>query len=74
MKDFKYTITVPKSGGDSHAAQTVWCEQKFGKRWGGIDNRDGVWFCYWPGPSDLRTYKWQFKNEQDAILFSLTWL
>ena len=74
MKDFKYIITVPKSRGDSHAAQTVWCEQKFGKRWSVVDNRDGVWCCFWGGRAIPGVYKWEFQNEQDALLFSLRWL
>jgi len=74
MKDFPYTITVPKSRGDSHASQTVWCEQKFGKRWSVIDNRDGVWCCFWGGRGLPGFYKWEFQNEQDALLFSLRWL
>lgn len=74
MKEFTYTITVPKFGGDNHASQTVWCEQKFGKRWSVIDNRDGLWCCFWGGRSIPGSYSWHFKNEQDALLFSLTWL
>lgn len=71
---FDYTITVGKSRGDKHWEQTKWCEEKFGKRWCAIENRGGVWRCFWGGRSIPGVYKWDFKNEKDAMLFSLTWL
>lgn len=75
MKDkFPYTIPVPKYRGDRHWEQTKWCEEKFGKRWSVVDNREGVWCCFWAGRENPGKYKFEFTNEKDAILFSLTWL
>lgn len=51
-----------------------WCEQQFGKRWSAIDNKEGVWCCFWAGRSMPGSYRWHFMNEQDAMLFSLRWL
>jgi hypothetical protein len=74
VKDFDYLITTTKHRNDSHAQQTVWCEEKFGKRWSAIDNKEGVWCCFWAGRSMPGSYRWHFMNEQDAMLFSLRWL
>lgn len=74
IEDFQYTIQVPKSRGDRHWEQTQWCEEKLGKRWSAIDYRSGVWRCFWGGPRTPGFYKWDFKNEKDALLFSLRWL
>ena len=47
IEDFNYTLTVPKFRGDKHWEQTQWCEEHFGKRWCVIENRKGVWRCFW---------------------------
>jgi len=73
-KDFPYTINIPKARGDRHWEQTQWCEQQFGQRWSVVDNREGTWCCFWGGRSIPGKYRFEFKNEQDAVLFSLTWL
>lgn len=69
-----YTVLVPKKPSKGHYDETSWCEEKFGKRWSVIDNRDGKWCCFWNGTNKPAWYRFHFKNEQDALLFSLTWL
>lgn len=73
MKDLPHTIIAPAKPGNT-MAMTKWCEEKWGKRWSVTDNRKGIWCCFWSGRAIPGTYKWHFKNEQDALLFSLTWL
>jgi hypothetical protein len=58
-----------------------WCEQQFGKRWCFINNREGVWSVFWTGMAlherEIKyttKYRYLFKNEKDAMLFSLRWL
>lgn len=71
-RDFPYVFIVPKK---QHQWQAdVWCTEKFGKRWSPVDNRTGVWCCFWLGTRDVRGYEWLFLNEQDAVLFALRWL
>lgn len=58
-----------------------WCIEKFGSRWSGISNRDGVWAVFWkvrkvgvdrvPGERDI--WQYFFKREEDAALFVLKW-
>ena len=69
-----YTILAPSKPTTGHHKQIVWCEERFGKRWSAIDNKQGIWCCFWSGRKNPGTYRFEFKNEQDAILFSLTWL
>lgn len=71
--DFPYVLIIPKIKNQWEADK--WCTEKFGKKWSVVDNREGVWRCFWrgfksPGPGN---YEWSFKNEQDAVLFALTW-
>jgi hypothetical protein len=68
------TILAPSELTTGHHAQIVWCEERLGKRWSVVDNREGTWCCFWSGKMNPSTYRFQFKNEQDAILFSLIWL
>lgn len=72
-RDFPYVFLIPKKRNQWEA--DVWCTEHFGERWSVIDNRDGVWCCFWrgfrsPGPGH---YEWRFQNKQDAILFALRW-
>lgn len=71
--DFPYVFHLPKKKNQWEA--DAWCTEHFGERWSVIDNRQGVWCCFWrgfrsPGPGQ---YEWLFKNEQDAIMFALRW-
>ena len=47
----------------------IWCHDNFGIDWG-TDDTDGRWT--WQVGKD-RTTEFQFKNEQDALLFALRW-
>ena len=73
MQDW-HTILSPSKAATGHYKEISWCEEKFGKRWSAIDNKQGIWCCFWGGPKLSGKYRFEFKNEQDAILFSLTWL
>lgn len=78
IEEFPYTILMPSirglgMKGQRHYDQIKWCEEKFSKRWCVIDNRKGVWRCFWGGRNIPGYYKFEFKNEQDAMLFSLRW-
>jgi len=48
----------------------IWCHDNFGIDWG-TDDTDGRWT--WQVGRD-RTTAFQFKDEQDAVLFALRWL
>ena len=52
---------------------TQWCIEQFGKRWDVIDNRDGVWCCFWAGREQFGSYRWYFENECDAMWFTMRW-
>jgi hypothetical protein len=73
IKDW-HTILAPNKPTVGHHKQIKWCEERFGKRWSVIDNREGIWCCFWGGNKLPGMYRFEFKNEKDAILFSLTWL
>ena len=46
-----------------------WCHENLGRDWW-KDEEDGVWS--WQVGKDLTT-EFQFKHEQDALLFALRW-
>ena len=69
-----HTIFAPSKPTTGHHEQIKWCEERFGERWSAIDNREGIWCCFWGGRSIPGKYRFEFKNEQDALLFILTWL
>ncbi len=75
--DFPYVILMPTK---QHKWQmTEWCQQQFGKGWSVVDNRQGVWRCFWSRKIksreyDTSVYEWSFKNKKDAILFTLRWV
>lgn len=52
-----------------------WCEEHLGKRWDVLDNRSGLWSCFWVGSRSgmPEYYKFCFQNSEDAILCSLKW-
>lgn len=69
-RDFPYhTVT----GKVNHWEATDWCERQFGERWSVVDNRNGVWCCFWAGRSIPGSYDWYFLNEQDYLMFTLKW-
>lgn len=70
MKEFPYTITTKKLG---HEAEQ-WCIKNIGERWFSVGRKTGNWTCFWAGRDDPKSYRWHFKNEKDAVMFSLRWL
>jgi hypothetical protein len=66
-----YTVITSK---ENHWQATDWCTQQYGRRWSVVDNRAGTWCCFWAGQEQFGSYKWQFENEHDAVLFTLRWL
>lgn len=70
-RDFPYIFKLPKFKNQWQA--TEWCTEQFGRRWSVIDNRAGVWCCFWLGTRGPGGYEWLFLNEQDAVLFALKW-
>jgi len=58
----------------------VWCNSTIGDQWCALDNRQGLWTCFWAGPSHLRErngeagkYVYRFAEEQDALMFKIRW-
>jgi len=51
-----------------------WCMKQFGQRWSAVDNRDGIWCCFWAGRDQFSSYIWHFEHECDAMWFKLRWL
>ena len=54
-------------------AMTFWCKDQFGPPWQAVDNRDGRWCFFWCGPRDHDYYRFQFREQADAVLFALRW-
>jgi len=50
-----------------------WCETEFGLCWEVPNNRQGRWRCYWCGPKDHDYYRFHFRDDADAVLFTLRW-
>lgn len=71
-KDFPYVFKLPKMYNQWEASS--WCEEQFGPRWSVVDNRQGVWCCFWRGRESPGMYEWYFKNERDALMFMLKWM
>lgn len=69
MKDLPYTILTKKLG---YAAEK-WCDDNIGERWSAIGRKTGNWTCFYASDIDSKSYRWHFKNEKDAIWFSLKW-
>jgi hypothetical protein len=65
-----HTVSTEKA---NHWRATDWCTKQFGQRWSVVDNRDGVWCCFWAGREQFESYRWYFENECDAIWFTLRW-
>lgn len=70
-RDFPYVFVLPKIPNQWEA--DAWCTEQFGPRWSVVDNRDGVWCCFWRGRSVPGSYEWLFHNEKDALLFLMKW-
>lgn len=62
-----------KHGSTSGYEIDAWCTEKFGPRWSAVDNRTGVWCCFWAGRKHPGYYRWLFTKEEDLALFVLRW-
>jgi hypothetical protein len=52
----------------------VWCKKHFGKQWRSQKNPQGTWIVIGPDEPPARNdYRWYFRNEKDAMLFTLRW-
>ena len=68
---FPYSVTLPITKEDE---QEQWCRDYLGIRWGTIENYSGCRPSCWVRSRLSPTNNlWHFKNESDAILFSLRW-
>ena len=72
-----YEIVLPKMNGEHLWSMQQWCLAQFGVQWNAVSRdpaeRSGRWTVLWCGPSDNKSYRWHFKNEQDAVVFTLRW-
>lgn len=69
-KDLRYCVQIHKS---KHIAAEAWCRKHWGVRWTLTENRTGAWSCFWAGRDQPDQFTYYFVNEQDAVLFALTW-
>lgn len=71
MKKFPYSVYTGKMTYETN----LWCEQYIGKQNNIRILGGGDWACFWQGyeNGEHRRYKWFFRNEKDAILFTLRW-
>jgi len=72
--DLKYEVIVRKR---NYRNAVNWCNAQFGEQWNPVDNRQGIWTCFWIGPSEtiykgnFTDYRFLFKEEKDALWFTL---
>ena len=69
IKQLPHSVRTPKLPYDAHQ----WCNENIGVRFDIIDNKEGTWTTFWSGHTSPKTYDWYFKNEEDAVLFTLRW-
>lgn len=67
-----YEVIVRKN---NHREAERWCRENLGKRWSVVDNREGIWSCFWAGTRgpDAGSYRFNFKHQKDAMWFTLRW-
>jgi hypothetical protein len=73
MKELPYGVETDSK--HLHLA-LAWCQEKWGERWGAVDNREGTWCVFWGGfrsGKNYSTYNWHFETESQLLLFSLRW-
>jgi hypothetical protein len=69
MKDLPYTVRIHKS---RQREAEAWCRKNLGKRWSVVDNREGIWCCFWAGfRQEYPGYDFHFANERDMFWFAL---
>ena len=61
------------TGKNDHWQAIDWCTKHFGQRWSVVDNRDGIWCCFWAGQEQFSSYIWHFEHDRDAMWFKLKW-
>jgi len=71
IREFPYTVVTNNV---FNWEADLWCSDNFGERWFATDNKEGVWTCFWAGIEAPKNYVWHFKNEKDAVVFSLRWV
>ena len=54
-------------------AMGSWCEDQFGSPWQAVGDPHGRWCYFWCGPRDHAYYRFQFREQADAVLFALRW-
>jgi hypothetical protein len=72
VKHLPYEVYIDQH---AHRLAAAWCEERWGKRWGAIENRQGIWSCFWAGHRgpNAGKYRYLFENEKDATMFILRW-
>jgi len=71
MVHLPYTVRIHKS---RQREAERWCREHLGKRWSVVDNRQGIWCCFWSGfRTEYPGYDFHFLNEQDAVIVGLKW-
>jgi hypothetical protein len=74
---FPYIIILPKKNESHLWKMKQWCIDHFGKQWQVVNRNknepNGVWAVFWCGRENPTCYRWLFKNDSDATLFSLRW-
>ena len=65
-----HSVYVTMKGPDRYRRQ-AWCEKHLGPRYDLLENPEGVWALYWAGIDRMREEEFRFKNEADAIMFTL---
>lgn len=70
MRDLPNEVTVSRH--QHHEAES-WCRANLGPRWSVLDNRSGVWCCFWAGFRNDGGYRYYFESAQTAVEFALRW-
>ena len=77
IRKLPHEIILPKINELHLWTMREWCESRFGTQWNAIsrtpEERLGTWTVFWCGPNQPKDYRWHFKNEQDAVIFTLRW-
>lgn len=68
-----HSVYVPARSDNCYRRQ-AWCEKRLGPRYDLLENPEGVWAIYWAGIDRVREEEFRFKNETDAIMFTLRWV
>lgn len=69
INELPYTVITKKLGPEAEQ----WCKERMGERWYAVGRKTGNWTYFWEGRTAPKNYKWHFRNERDAVIFSLRW-